>query len=172
MSLMLLAFGLWVFAVAATGVGWFLTDSQLLRRHEEITGRKISHGSRFARFARDPVLAVKSLPADLAAVNDARSTASADPSLETLRRRSWRLFIAAVLFGFGGLPLSFATVGLLARLDRFLSVSGWMHALIVAGWLALTIAIVRRSYRSRQAVLIALVGLITSVLFAVVASVD
>jgi hypothetical protein len=171
-NLQLLAFGLWVFGVIALAVGLFVTDSQLLRRYEEVTGRKISHSSRFARFARDPVLAVKSLPADFVGSWDARNTTSTDPSLEMFRRRWWRLFIAMVVLGFAGLPLSFATVGLFARLDRFLSLSDWMHALIVAGWLALTIAILRRGDRSRLAVAIALVGLITSVLFGLIAGVD
>jgi hypothetical protein len=171
-SLQLLAFGLWVLGVAALVVGLFITDSQLLRRYEEVTGRKISHSSRFARFARDPALAVKSLPADLVGSWDARSTTSTDLSLEMLRRRWWRLLIAMVVLGFGGLPLSFATVGLLARLDRFLSLAGWMHLLIVAGWLALTIWILRQRDRSRLAVLLALMGLGVSVLFASVAGVD
>jgi hypothetical protein len=171
-SLTIFAFGLWVFVVGVLGVGWFLTDARMLRRYEGVTGRAISHGSRLAQFARNPLLAIKSLPAGLAAVGEARGTPSADPTLEALRKQSSRLFIATILVGLGGLPLSFATVGVLARLDRFMSLSAWMHALIIGVWLALTIAIVRQPDRSRLAVLFAVAGLGVSILFAGVAVLD
>jgi hypothetical protein len=167
-----LAFGLYAFAVCVLAAAWFLTDADLLRRNEDVTGLSTSHGCRFANFARDPVLAVKSLPSDFAAIHEARNTPSPDPILETRRKRANRLFVATAAVVFGGLPLSLFIVGVLARLHRFMSLSLWTHALIIAVWLAILIAIGRRSDRSRLALLLVMLGLATSILFAVFASLD
>lgn len=59
-------------------------------------------------------------------------------------------------------------VGILARLDRFLGLSGWAHAVIIAAWLAFTVAVARTRDRSRLTLLIAAGGLLISVLFSVV----
>ena len=144
----------------------------MLRRYEEVTGRSISRGSRFAKFARSPLLAIRSMPTDLATIGAARTAQTSDPDLEALQKRSSALFVGIIVAGFGGLPLSFATVGVLARLDRFLSLSAWMHALIIGVWLALTLAALRQRDRSRIAVLIVLAGLGVSVLFALIFAID
>jgi hypothetical protein len=167
-----LAFGLYIVAVCVVSAAWFLTDAEVLRRNEDVTGRSTSHGSRFAKFARDPVLAVKSLPSDYASIHEARNTPSPDPILEAHRRRANRLFIACVAAVFGGLPMSLLIVGVLVRLHRFLSLSLWMHALIIGGWLAVLIAVGRLRDRSRLTLLLMMLGLATSILFAVVAVVD
>ena len=160
-----IAIGIWVLLVTACGFGWFLTDALLLRRYEERTGRPVSHGSRFARFVRDPVLAVRSLKSDLDTVGDARDMPSDDSDTEWLRRTSSQLLLATIIVGFAGLPVSILAVGMFVRLSQTLGLSLLAHVVIVGLWILLGVATLKRSDRSRAAVLFVLAGLVISILF-------
>lgn len=78
MSLTAFAIGLYAVVVVGFAVAWFVTDSELLSRYEELTGKRVSHGSRFVRFAQNPIGAVRDVPAFLDVAHDARF-GSADP---------------------------------------------------------------------------------------------